>query len=132
VPDTAKRPVLTLVELDQVGGSSTVNELCNDYLRYVKNYPDLFRDQCNPLQRLELIREAFGTRPAAGARLLDIEDWLDTLERRSTRSGGRQRKAAEASFPQSDTGLFCRPSTYMASFAIMSQATQFGMKSSAG
>jgi integrase len=88
VPATAKRPVLTLNELEQVGGAVTVNELCDDYVHHVQTRPDLFKDQRNPAQRVELIRDAFGTRPAAGIRAWEIDDWLSSLKKRSTRGGG--------------------------------------------
>lgn len=32
VPDTSKRPVLIIRELDVLGGVVTINELCDDYL----------------------------------------------------------------------------------------------------
>jgi integrase len=89
VPDTAKRPVLTIPELEVLGGSVTVDELCDDYLRHLQGRPDLFKDQRNPPQRLDLIREAFGSRAAAGVRPWEIEDWLSSVKRRSTRGDGR-------------------------------------------
>jgi len=48
VPDTAKRPVLTVPEIDTLGGTVTVNELCDDYLKHVQGRPDLFKDQRKP------------------------------------------------------------------------------------
>ncbi len=47
------------------------------------------RTKRNPPQRLDLIREAFGSRPAAGVRPCEIEDWLSSVKRRSTRGNGR-------------------------------------------
>ena len=89
VPDTAKRAVLTIPELEVLGGAVTINELCDDYLSYIQSRPDLYKDQKNPPQRLELIRAAFGSRPAASLRPWEIEDWLSKIERRSTRGNGQ-------------------------------------------
>jgi integrase len=94
VPNTAKRPVLTIPELDTLGGSVTVNELCDDYLLHIQSRPDLYKDQKNPPQRLDLIRAAFGDRPAASLRPWEIEDWLNSVKRRSTRGDGRLTKKA--------------------------------------
>jgi integrase len=88
VPDTAKRPVLTIPEMETLGGIVTINELCDDYLAHIQDRPDLFKDQKNPPQRLDLIRAAFGNRPAASVRPFEIEDWLNKIERRSTRGNG--------------------------------------------
>jgi integrase len=93
VPDTAKRAVLTIPELETLGGSVTINELCDDYLKHVQGRPDLFKDQRNPPQRLDLIRAAFGHRPAASVRPWEIEDWLNSVKRRSTRGDGRVTRA---------------------------------------
>jgi integrase len=89
VPSTAKKPVLTLVEMEQLGGDVTVNDLCDDYLHHIQKRHDLYKDQVNPPQRLEVIREAFGDRPAASVRPWEIDEWLDSLYKRSTRGDGR-------------------------------------------
>ena len=94
VPETAKRPVLTIPELEVLGGSVTINDLCDDYLKHVHGRPDLFKDQRNPPQRLDLIRQAFGNRAAASVRPWEIEDWLTSVQRRSTRGDGRLTKKA--------------------------------------
>jgi hypothetical protein len=94
VPETAKRPVLTIPELEVLGGSVTINDLCDDYLKHVQGRPDLFKDQRNPPQRLDLIRQAFGSRAAASVRPWEIEDWLTGVQRRSTRGDGRLTKKA--------------------------------------
>jgi len=44
VPETAKRLVLTIPELEVLGGSVTINDLCDDYLKHVQGRPDLFKD----------------------------------------------------------------------------------------
>lgn len=36
VPSTVKRPVLTIPELNTLGGSVTVNELCDDHLPHIQ------------------------------------------------------------------------------------------------
>ena len=77
-----------------LGGSVTINELCGDDLKHVQGRPDLFKDQRNPPQRLDLIRQAFGHRPAASVPPWKIEDWLTGVQRRSTRGDSRPRKKA--------------------------------------
>ena len=57
VPETAKRPVLTIPELEVLGESVTINDLCDDYLKHVQDRPDLYKEQLNPPQRPELTPE---------------------------------------------------------------------------
>ena len=66
----------------------TVGELCDDYLELIKTRPDRFRDQLNPERRVTAIRTAFGDRPAADVLPLDIEKWLNGIQRLSTKGNG--------------------------------------------
>lgn len=79
ISETAKRPALTLGELEKVGGAVTVGELCDDLLRYIKAHPAEYKDQRNPPYRIGLIKDAFGERPAGSIRPPDIADWLDNM-----------------------------------------------------
>jgi len=94
VPVIANCPVLTIPELEVLGGSVTINDLCDDYLEHVQGRPDLFKDPRNTPHRLDLIRQAFGSRAAASVRTWEIEDWLTGVHRRSTRGDGRLTKKA--------------------------------------
>jgi integrase len=79
IPETAKRPAMTLSELERLGGTVTVGELCEDLLRHIKTHPNEYRDQRNPPYRIGLIKSAFGERPAGSIRPPDIADWLDSV-----------------------------------------------------
>ncbi|GAA3763678.1 tyrosine-type recombinase/integrase [Terriglobus aquaticus] len=79
IPQTAKRPAMTLGELDRVGGSVTLGKLCDDWLRYIKAHPLEYKDQRNPPYRIGLIKEAFGDLPAGSIRPPQIADWLDEM-----------------------------------------------------
>jgi len=78
VPTTARVPARTLDELRIVGGTVTVGELCDQYLKHIQNpnNPDRPRDQVNPPIRIKAIKKAFGDRPAGSLKPHEVKDWL--------------------------------------------------------
>jgi len=92
LPDTAKGHVLNLAELELLGGGDgvTMSELCDDYLEHVQTRPDLFKDQRNPPKRVKDIREKFGSRLASSIKPKEIDVWLSSLFKMSTRGDGRK------------------------------------------
>ena len=75
---SAKTPARTLAELEKIGGTVLLSELCDDYLRHIQDphNPSRPRDQVNPVARIGAIRAAFGHRPAASIAPHEIADWL--------------------------------------------------------
>jgi len=73
----SKVELLTLSESDV-----TVAELADEYLAHIQdeNNPNRPDDQENPPQRLDVIKEAFGDRPAAIIKPYEVTDWLKRLQ----------------------------------------------------
>ena len=73
----SKAELLTLSESD-----ITVSELADQYLAHIQDEknPDRPKDLENPPQRLRVIKEAFGNRPAAMIKPYEITDWLKHLQ----------------------------------------------------
>ena len=89
LPESAKSPAQSIEELNQIGGTVTLGELCELYLKHLKNpnNPDRPRDQVNPPQRIAAIRGAFGHRVAATILPYEIKDWLTAqFDTNSTRN----------------------------------------------
>jgi hypothetical protein len=82
LPTSAKRPVLTTAEIAIHGDTNeiTIGKLCDEFERYVKEYPEEYRDQANPPKRIKGIKEVFGDRAAATLKASAIEDWLDEIQ----------------------------------------------------
>lgn len=80
VPTTAKRPVLTFKEMKASAAGVTLGELCDGLLKHIQANPAEYRDQHNPPQRIGLIKQAFGDRPAAFIKPYEIQDWLAGLD----------------------------------------------------
>ncbi len=77
VPATAKRPPRSFAEIARIGTGTTINELCDDALRFsLRNH----RDTLNPPARIRAIRTAFDQRPAESITPLEITAWLESLE----------------------------------------------------
>lgn len=77
VPATAKRPPRSFAEIAHIGTGTTINELCDDALRFsLRNH----RDTLNPPARIRAIRTAFDQRPAESITPLEITAWLESLE----------------------------------------------------
>ncbi|MGA2438379.1 MAG: site-specific integrase [Acidobacteriaceae bacterium] len=76
VPATAKRPPRSFAEIAAIGTGTTINELCDDALRFsLRNH----RDKQNPPTRIASIRAAFDQRPAESVTPLEITAWLEGL-----------------------------------------------------
>jgi integrase len=76
VPATAKRPPRSFAEIVAIGSGTTINELCDDALRFsLRNH----RDTLNPPTRIASIRAAFSQRPAESITPLEITAWLEGL-----------------------------------------------------
>ena len=82
LPATAKRPVLTTVEVEALGNPDaiTVGKLCDEFLRYVKAHSEEYRDQKNPPTRIAEIKKAFGDHNAERLKSSEIEEWLDEVQ----------------------------------------------------
>lgn len=77
VPATAKRPPRSFAEIAHIGMRTTINELCDDALRFsLRNH----RDKVNPPVRIRAIRTAFDQRPAESITPLEITAWLEGLK----------------------------------------------------
>ncbi len=82
---SAKKPSFTQEELSRkniVG--VTVSQLCADYLMWMQDEANPRRpsDRINPRQRLQVVQDAFGERPAESLLPYEIEDWLRSLGRK--------------------------------------------------
>ncbi|HEV2322455.1 MAG TPA: tyrosine-type recombinase/integrase, partial [Terracidiphilus sp.] len=82
LPTTAKRPVLTTVEVAVLGDADaiTVGKLCDEFLQYVRAHPEEYRDQVNPPKRIAEIKKVFGERNAKKLKCPEVEDWLDEIQ----------------------------------------------------
>ena len=83
VGKSAKQLTRSKTELLALSHSNiTVAELADEYLAHIQdeNKPDRPEDQENPPQRLSVITEAFGDRPAAVIKPYEITDWLKRLQ----------------------------------------------------
>jgi len=85
LPSSAAEPLLTLAEKKELqehrANSLLISELCDLYLAHIQNpnNPERPKDQLNPPQRLEAIKEAFGERSAISLQPHEIKDWLISL-----------------------------------------------------
>ncbi|HEY6376919.1 MAG TPA: site-specific integrase [Edaphobacter sp.] len=78
IPKSAKERAKT-----QAGGP-TIAQLADEYLAYIQDpkNPRSPKDQFSPPQRIRVIKEAFGGRPAASIKAHEIEDWLISLDKK--------------------------------------------------
>jgi hypothetical protein len=87
LPSSASEPLLTVAEKKELQkfrvDSLLLGELCDQYLIHIQNpnNPERPKDQVNPLQRVGVIKEAFGDRSAASLEAHEIKDWLISLGR---------------------------------------------------
>ena len=85
LPASAAEPLLTLAEKRELFAHRLdgvlVGDLCDQYLAHIQNpnNPERPKDQVNPPQRLEAIKEAFGTCSAGSLQPHAIKDWLISL-----------------------------------------------------
>ena len=80
---SAKQLTRSKAELQTLSDTNiTVAELADRYLAHIqdKHNPDRPQDQENPPQRLNVIKNAFGDRPAAVIKPYEITDWLKRLQ----------------------------------------------------
>ncbi len=83
VGKSAKQPTRSKAEIQTLTDTDvTVAELADGYLAHIQdeNNPDRPQDQENPPQRLNVIKEAFGDRPAAVIKPFEVTDWLKRLQ----------------------------------------------------
>jgi integrase len=87
LPSSASEPLLTVAEKKELqkfrADSLLLGELCDQYLIHIQNpnNPERPKDQVNPPQRVGVIKETFGHRPAVSLEPHEIKDWLISLGR---------------------------------------------------
>jgi hypothetical protein len=89
VPSSAKLPIRTAAEVaaDEAAEKAAaekasevlLDELCDGLLQQIRDKPGEYKDQHNPPFRIERIKKAFGSRPAAGIKPHEINNWLSSL-----------------------------------------------------
>lgn len=87
LPSSALEPLLTITEKKELkkfrADSLLLGELCDQYLTHIENpnNPERPKDLVNPRQRVGVIKDAFGRRPAVSLKPHEIKDWLISLGR---------------------------------------------------
>jgi integrase len=75
IAKSAKERTRTKQEMDN---GVTVNQLCDEYLQHIQSpdNPERPSDQFSPIQRIQVIKKAFGDRPAVSIMPFEVRSWL--------------------------------------------------------
>jgi integrase len=78
VPTSALEPARTTAEAREPIQGVLFGDLCDGLITHIAKNPTEYKDQRNPPQRINRIKETFGDRQAASIEPHEIAEWLDT------------------------------------------------------
>jgi integrase len=77
IPTSAREAVQTFAEKEMAKNGVLFGDLCDGLLKHIQRNPTEYKDQLNPPQRINRIKNAFGDRQAASIEPHEITEWLD-------------------------------------------------------